>query len=341
MLHVILFILKLIGFLILGIIALIVLLIALILLSAFRYQMKGHCDKEIKNLEIHGTFSYLFHLITGRVDYEKEQFTWELKIVWLRRGNTSNMEEKQESDPQIQSEDRGKDENVMTAMEAKPTETQKSQVLHVKEEKVDIKEEKLLEESIGETSKERTLKKQSKAEKEKKNVSVKKETEKQEEKKPSVTDKLKSTGQTLWCTIRKVCDKIKLFIRKKEILMTFITDEIHMAAWKKVFRELKIWLKKWCPRDVQGNIRFGFEEPDLTGKVLALLGMIYPLVGAHLEIRPDFEEVVLDGDLSIQGRMRLSSAAKAAWSLVWNKNVRTTIRDIMKFSFDEGGTGNG
>ena len=53
MLHVILFILKLIGYLILGIIVLLALMLITVLLSPFCYQARGKCDKEIKNLDVH------------------------------------------------------------------------------------------------------------------------------------------------------------------------------------------------------------------------------------------------------------------------------------------------
>ena len=314
MLHVILFILKLIGCLILGIIVLIALVIAAILMSPFRYQMKGCCDGEIKNLEVNGKFSYLFHLIAGEVNYEKEQFTWKLKIAWIRKSNTSEVQEdkKSELETEIESEERAQEEKVMTAMETKSNlpENKKSQEKTIqKETTIGVQKE----ETAGNTKRENAKKEQ----------------------------RLKSIGQSLMCTIRKVCDKIKSLIRKKEILMTFITDEIHMTAWKKMIDEIKKWLKKWCPRDVTGKICFGFEDPSVTGKVLAVVGMIYSLIGEHVEIYPDFEEVVLAGDLSVKGKVRLSSIAGMAWNLVWNKSVRKTIRDIMKFSFDEGGTGNG
>lgn len=317
MLHVILFILKLIGCLILGIIVLLAIVLAAILLSPFRYQVKGRCDKELKNLDVHGTFSYLFHLIAGKINYEKEELTWEVRVAWIRKSNTAEfMDDKKqgesEVDVQLPEEDK-----VMTATEAMDTPKEESSVA------ISEKETKKKETEEKETERKRT-----------------------EEKTPKKdNDERKSTKETLprklMCTIRKVYDKIKSLIRKKDILMAFITDETHMSAFSKFICEIKKWLKKWCPRDVQGNVQFGFEEPDLTGKMLAVLGMIYPFIGEHVSIRPDFETPVLDGDLSVKGKLRLSSIAKMAWNLVWTKNVRTTIRDIMKFSFDEGGTENG
>lgn len=342
MLHVILFILKLIGCLILGIIILIALLIAAILISPFRYQMKGYCDREIKNLEVSGKFSYLFHLIEGKMNYEKEQFIWELKVAWIRKSNAPEVQEDRKFglETETESEEREQEKKVMTAMETKPNlpEHKKVQEKIVQEETtIDAQKE----ETMVNTKRENPEKGQNRKESKKQIANEKKEKESQEIKKSSILDKLKSVGQTLMCTIRKVCDKIKSLIRKKEILVTFITEETHMAAWKKVIGEIKKLLKKCCPQDVRGKIRFGFEDPSVTGKLLAAAGIIYPLIGEHVEIYPDFEEVVLDGDLSVKGRVRLSSVAKMAWNLVWNKSVRKTIRDIMKFSFDEGGTGNG
>ena len=171
----------------------------------------------------------------------------------------------------------------------------------------------------------------------KKNADIKSK----KQKKLNLYERAVSKLRTLRCTVQKVCDKIKLLIQKKNILMAFITEETHVAAFKKLICELKKLLKKCCPKKVEGDICFGFEEPDLTGKVLAVLGMIYPLIGEHLNVSPDFEKSVLDGRLFIKGKIRISSIVKMAWNLVWTKNVRTTIGDIRKFSFDEGGVQNG
>lgn len=317
MLHVILFILKLIGYLILGIIVLLALMLTAVLLSPFSYQARGKCDKEIKNLDVHGSFTYLFHLISGEINYKKEQFTWKIRIAWIRKSNIAETVDVKKEDVKKSDILQSDNDKILTAMEEKEV------------EKPIYKPKIVVSETKKEIVQEETTSK--------KNADIKSK----KQKKLNLYERAVSKLRTLRCTVQKVCDKIKLLIQKKNILMAFITEETHVAAFKKLICELKKLLKKCCPKKVEGDICFGFEEPDLTGKVLAVLGMIYPLIGEHLNISPDFEKSVLDGRLFIKGKIRISSIVKMAWNLVWTKNVRTTIGDIRKFSFDEGGVQNG
>ena len=81
-------------------------------------------------------------------------------------------------------------------------------------------------------------------------------------------------------------------------------------------------------------IHFGFEDPSLTGYVLAGVSMVYPLTSEQLEVHPDFEQKVLEGSLYVKGHVRAVGFASLALRMIVNRNVRTTIRDIKNFSFD-------
>ena len=40
-------------------------------------------------------------------------------------------------------------------------------------------------------------------------------------------------------------------------------------------KEVLYFLKKAAPKKVTGTVRFGFDDPALTGETLGILGMIY------------------------------------------------------------------
>ena len=42
-------------------------------------------------------------------------------------------------------------------------------------------------------------------------------------------------------------------------------------------KEVLYFLKKAAPKKVTGTVRFGFDDPALTGETLGILGMIYAL----------------------------------------------------------------
>ena len=78
MLHIILFILKLIGFLILGILALLLLLTAVFLLAPFVYRAEFSADNSPESIRGSIRFHWLMHLISGHVSYEDGTFTWHI-----------------------------------------------------------------------------------------------------------------------------------------------------------------------------------------------------------------------------------------------------------------------
>ena len=150
------------------------------------------------------------------------------------------------------------------------------------------------------------------------------QVKKEKTKKESVLKKIKYTFQN-------ICDKIKLLKQKKDELEAFLKNEAHRSAFKKLWKELGKLLKALRPRKFILNAHFGFEDPSLTGKILAVLSMLYPFYGDNIRIQPDFENVIIEGDLYLQGKIRIIHMVKMVWNLVWNKNVRTTFKDIFRW----------
>jgi hypothetical protein len=64
--------------------------------------------------------------------------------------------------------------------------------------------------------------------------------------------------------------------------------------------------------------------------VLAGLSILYPFYGDHVEIYPDFEQKMLEGDLYVKGHIRMVHLATLLWRLFFNRYVRKTYRDYKK-----------
>ena len=132
------------------------------------------------------------------------------------------------------------------------------------------------------------------------------------------------------CTIVKLCDKIKTLWETKEKVTSFLTEDVHVEAFKIVKKELGILARHLRPRRIRGFVRFGFEDPYRTGQVLAGLSVLYPFYGEHVEIYPDFEQKILVGDLFIKGHIRMVHLVALLWRLFFNRYVRKTYRDYKK-----------
>ena len=142
--------------------------------------------------------------------------------------------------------------------------------------------------------------------------------------------KKQSWFKKIKCTIVKICDKIKSFWETKEKVTSFLTDDVHVEAFKIVKTELGILARHLRPRRIRGFARFGFEDPYRTGQVLAGLSILYQFYGEHVEIYPDFEQKILEGDLYVKGHIRMVHLASLLWRLFFNRYVRKTYRDYKK-----------
>lgn len=120
---------------------------------------------------------------------------------------------------------------------------------------------------------------------------------------------------------------------KAESVKEFLTDDVHQSAFLKCLTELKKMVTRLRPKRIAGEVHFGFEDPSWTRRVLAGVSMFYPYWGEHVCCYPDFENKVLDGELSVEGSLRLLPAAVFAWNLLWNKYVRRTVMDAKRFIF--------
>ena len=108
----------------------------------------------------------------------------------------------------------------------------------------------------------------------------------------------------------------------------FATDDRTKAARSLAWSQLKGFLVKLLPNKVRGDLRFGTDDPALTGEILGGISIFYPLFMDNVKVVPDFQETVLEGELYLKGRIRLLTVAQIAWRLYRDKNVRFVYRMV-------------
>lgn len=299
MLHIILLILKILGLLILGILGLIVLVLAIALLAPAGYRLEASGKDTMESLRARLTFHWLFRLISGEMFYENGRFTWRMRAGWKKFG--SGMEKEDDTD-EIESvpESSGKPEKQRMS-EPQPAHT-KEQPEKVRKIPAEEKQEKV------------------------QGAYARKTKQKQ-----SLYERLKGFWEKIKYTFQKICDNIRSLGKKKERLTAFVRNEVHKSAFFKTVRELRRFLKTLRPRKAEVYAEVGFADPAVTGYVLALISMIYPFIGEHTEVLPDFEHRIFRGRIFVKGRIRALHIVSFVLRLLMDKNVRTTYRHIKKF----------
>ena len=122
-------------------------------------------------------------------------------------------------------------------------------------------------------------------------------------------------------------DKLK---REYDFYNRFISDERNKKAVKLAWDELKRILNSIKPRKLSGNINFGFDDPATCGKVLVFLSVLYPYLPRKLNINPDFENEIFEGNVLIKGRVILFVLLVAAWRIYFNKDIKRFVRIYKK-----------
>ena len=118
-----------------------------------------------------------------------------------------------------------------------------------------------------------------------------------------------------WLTVHGICDKIS------EIRI-FLESEVFLNAKTLLLGEVKKLGLHILPRKVRGEIEFGFDDPSLTGRILAVAGICYPLYGNNIKITPYFDRKILEGELKVKGRIRGIVLLKSALKVGFNQEVR-------------------
>ncbi|MDO4439786.1 MAG: DUF2953 domain-containing protein [Eubacteriales bacterium] len=290
MIHILLLILKIIGWILLVILGILLLLAAIFLLVPITYEGELHGSGEWNRISGSLKVSWLYSLVKGEIFYGEGVMNWKIRLAWKK----FSCEQTEEAGPVVLKADAPKD-------------TQK------KSEKQQPKETNI---PKTESSPEGTG-----------------QTQFQKQEQPGLEEGISEKIERIQCTFRKICDMLRSLAKKKERVTEFLTDEIHQSAFMKGLAELRRLFRFLKPSHCEADLEFGFSDPSVTGYVLAGVSMVYPFVGEHVEIAPNFEEQLLVGSARITGEIRACYFVIVVWNLFWNKNVRTTISHIRKFRF--------
>ncbi len=117
-------------------------------------------------------------------------------------------------------------------------------------------------------------------------------------------------------------DKIKKELRFWDKM---INDSRNQHAVEVLKNQIIRLLRAVRPRKIKGFIHFGFEDPATCGKVLMYLSMIYPTLPRKLVFEPSFEDTDIYGDVVIKGRLFLIVVLVCLIRLYFNKDIKRML----------------
>ena len=118
---------------------------------------------------------------------------------------------------------------------------------------------------------------------------------------------------------------IRLHEQLKELKELWQDERFEKGRELLISRILKL-IKELKPRRGKGYLRLGFDDPYTTGQAMMLASVLYPLYAEHIEMIPDFDKEIIDGELDIRGRIRVIVPAEAALRIFFNKQLRAMYK---------------
>lgn len=310
MLHILFLILKILGIIIVIILGILVLILSILLFVPVRYEISVRCDGHLESLKVKARITWLLHLICGEAFYKDQCWKRRIRIAWKWLGKKHVQKEAKCEETSRTQED---DVKVSVASNVQNTEEERK--------KVQETPNKMTEDSLTKESESSKIPPHKKAD----------SAPKTRVKKNSVSEKFQNKQKCVKSWIRELYDKWKRLKEKTEVIEEFLVEENHKKAFVKIKKEVTFLLKKWKPQKLNLRIRFGFEDPSVTGYALAGLAFLYPLWGDDLCVEPEFEERIFKGSVDMKGKIRLSHLAGSVVRTLVSKAVRETYRDVKEF----------
>ncbi len=145
-------------------------------------------------------------------------------------------------------------------------------------------------------------------------------------------DKIKALFENIQYTIRKFCDKIRFTLDNIQYYREVLESDSFKRSLELSKRELGYVFRKLKPDKFEADLSVGMDDPAATGQILAIYGMLYPLIGQHVRLVGDFacEGTHIEGKLYIQGRIRAYTFLRVLIRVYRNKDIRRLIKLLKK-----------
>lgn len=284
-------ILKIIGILLLLLAGLLLLALAAVLFVPVRYRGEGS-RREV--LKAHGTVSWCFSALAVKFSLEDGRTEGEVRLFGRRLGGRDREEETLEADFREASEP-----SVHTAS------------------------------LDGGRSRDRAKERESRN---RSGAPGRREKAKEEGKGPGTerpSGRLEKLAKGLRGRISRAGAKIRSALEKKDQIMAFLRDEENRRTFRLVKKQLVKVVRHVMPARLEGEVTFGFDDPYRTGQLLSAAALLYPVYRDRIRVTPVFDREVLEGELKLEGRIRLAVLLGAAVRLGMDRNFRKLVRRLM------------
>lgn len=360
-----LLILKIIGITLLSIIGLILLILALVLFVPIRYTIKGNKPEE-GDILAEVKVTWLLHIINVKVRYFKE-LTYRLRLFIFTLFKSENLKTEKQLLREKKKEERKRKKEERKRIKAQ-RKAEKLAKKNSKSSGDDVYEIDINEDLIADTtgindsvikedynrsinndsaieynikSDDPCLNNQdddSKIDALDESIDDPMEDSYDElEEKKSIFEKIRFVIEKIIGFIFNIKDKIISLIKKIcdiwdniEYYIEAINDERNKNAFALCKKQIFKVLKSIKPRKIKGNLRYGSDDPYNVGKMMSIYGILFPIIHDKIQVIPEYDEDIIEGDIYIKGKITVFVIIKAGVILFFNKDIRRMLKILKK-----------
>ena len=313
-------ILKVIGIILLVVLALILTALLCVLFVPVKYRVVGSFDNTDIRAKAH--VSWLFHLFALHIEYAQETDGY-IRLAFVKKKLFDDAGSDYENDEKAAeaSDDNVMDDATKNKAEDKVSESAGDGPQIPADESEHITDEQTENESTAQNHNEqRTVNDENQHIKQQTKLTHQKTYKKRNKKPPKKSHKKQFKDKS---------EKIKTGIDK---LKREYSDERNKAAFSHLKKEIFIILKRICPRRLKLTMVYSTGSPDTTGISLGILACFPVGYTNRWRITPDFESEnpYAKGSFDIKGHVIVISILAATLRILFDKNCRRLYNRISR-----------
>lgn len=338
--HILLLILQIILWIILGLLALVIALLLLVLLAPIHYS----ADAVIQDDYTAIAAKVRFLIVSVRVKFDKgtKKLDTAIKILGIRLGgrvDTKKRKAKKPKNKKIKKQDETLTEDITEGIKADITEDIKEteeinapKDINISEAQKDTVADGIMEitkavqegmekiapdteaDHVFNGSPDENLEDATDVKRKK----TKKKKNNKHEKKIKPSNNLNS-GKNKSDALKEKVDAVKT---KYARFMKFWKMGCTVKTRKYLKKYFPGLIKHIGPRKIKGHVRYGFDEPATTGQITGYLSLLPFMYQKNFFPEPDFYNKVLEGEISIRGRLQIGYMIRPAFKLHLWKTIK-------------------
>lgn len=303
--HVILQILAVIGIVLLVLLALLILTVLAVLFVPIRYRASG--EKEADRIEGVAAVSFLYPFLSFKWQRAGNENRWALRLLGIKLKGSPKVDKGKTTEP----------EKTEKGKVAEPEKTDKGKA----EETAQAAKPEKAAEPVKEEKQPATPSVQ--------NAEAEDAARQAEETGTQETDRVSSEKKARF-TISGLCDKMENIRDNVEYYKERLTAEENRLFLKRTKERIFAVLKSIKPKVLTARVVCGTGSPDTTGYVCAVYGMLYPVIEDRISFTADFENKVLDGELSVKGKVRVATLVRHGIKILLDKQLKVFLKEMKR-----------